>query len=60
MLTFRGFCVCLSCSKLGDVTDIITIAPGQETTVQQLLKGKCAPCRQHWLVPSVQAMHWPA
>jgi hypothetical protein len=29
------------CSQLGDVTDVITIAPGQESTVTQLLQGRC-------------------
>jgi hypothetical protein len=32
--------VCVSCSQLGDVTSTITIAPGQESTVQELLKGE--------------------
>jgi hypothetical protein len=32
----------LSCSQLGDVDDMITVAPGQTTTVQLLLKGELA------------------
>lgn len=33
------FCCLLCCSQLGDVTDTIIVAPGQTSTVQQLLKG---------------------
>lgn len=33
------WCVVVCCSQLGDVTDTITVAPGQTSTVQMLLKG---------------------
>lgn len=30
----------VACSQLGDVSDVITVAPGQTSTVQQLLEGE--------------------
>ena len=60
----------MCCSQLGDVTDVIAVAPGQTFTVQMLLKGgsylwltsscKIISCSCSFRLPVLLWLHQPA